>query len=120
MTSVSILAVPTENGDLCYCGVAGDKRSRGRTAGEALDALAEQLSADEASTLVVVQSPRPDRLFDAAQQERLAELMGRWRTARDTGESLPDDQQLELEALVEVELNAAAERAAALSNQLSR
>ena len=120
MTKVAILPIPTEKGDVFYRAVAGDKLSDGKTAGEALDALNAQLSEDEASTLVIVQSRCPDRFFDAAQQQRLAELMGRWRTGRDQGQILPRDEQTELEALVEAELRAAATRAAALADQLKR
>ncbi len=118
MTKVAILPISTEKGDLSYCAVAGERQSHGRTAGEALDALTAQLSEDEASTLVIVQSLRPDRFFNAAQQQRLAELMERWRTARDKGEALPTDQQAELDVLVEAELSASADRAAALSDEL--
>ena len=118
MTKVAILPIPTEKGNLSYRAVAGERQSHGRTAGEALDALTAQLSEDEASTLVIVQSLRPDRFFNAAQQQRLAELMERWRTARDKGEALPTDQQAELDVLVEAELSASADRAAALSDEL--
>lgn len=120
MTRVAILPVPSEKGDLFYRAVAGEKQSNGKTAGEALDALTAQLSEDEAGTLVIVQSRRPDRFFSAAQQQRLAELMARWRAARDRGETLPADEQSELEALVEAELHAAAHRAAGLADELGR
>jgi hypothetical protein len=88
--------------------------------GEALDALTAQLSADEASTLVIAQSLRPDHFFTAAQQERLAALMTRWRTARDQGNPLPVAEQAELDALIDAELCASAARAAALANALGR
>lgn len=120
MTKVAILPVPTEKGSVSYCAVAGDKQSHGKTAGEALDALTAQLSEDEAGTLVIVQSLRPDRFFNAAQQQRLAELMGRWRAARDKGETLPVDEQSELEALMQAELRATADRVAALADELRR
>ena len=117
MTKVAILPIPTEKGDLSYHAVAGERQSHGRTAGEALDALTAQLSEDEVSTLVIVQSLRPDRFFNAAQQQRLAKLMERWRTVRDKGETLPTDQQAELDVLAEAELSASADRAAALSDE---
>jgi hypothetical protein len=120
MTRVAILPIPTEKGVVSYRAVAGDKHSQGKTAGEALDALTTQLSMDEAGTLIIVQSLRPDRLFNADQQRRLAELMTRWRAARDQGESLPADEQSELETLVEAELRAATGRAAALGDELGR
>jgi hypothetical protein len=67
MTKVAILPIPTKHGDLAYRATAGEKHAQGKTAGEALDALTAQLSADEASTLIMVQSLRPDRFFTAAQ-----------------------------------------------------
>jgi hypothetical protein len=118
MTKVAILSIPTERGGVSYQAVSGDKRSRGATAGEALDALTAQLPDDEAGTLVVVQGQRPDRFFNAAQQQRLAELMARWQSARNQGQVLADDEQGELEALVEAELQASADRTSVLADEL--
>jgi hypothetical protein len=120
MTKVAILPIPTEHGALSYRAIAGEKHAQGKTAGEALDALTAQLSADEASTLIIVQSLRPDRFFTAAQQQRLDALMARWRTLRDQGATLPADEQAELEALIAAELQASAARAAALADALGR
>jgi type IV pilus biogenesis protein CpaD/CtpE len=120
MTKVAILAIPTEHGDLSYRAIAGEKHAHGKTAGEALDALTAQLSADEASTLIIIQSLHPDRFFTAAQQQRLDALMARWRSMRDQGVSLPADEQAELEALIAAELQASAARAAALADALGR
>ncbi len=120
MTKVAILPIPTEKGGLAFQGVAGNMRSQGSTAGEALDALTTQFSDTGESLLVVVQSLRPDRFFDVAQQQRLSELMGRWQSARDVGAFLPLNEQTELETLVETELRASADRAAALADQLSQ
>lgn len=92
MTKVAILPIPTKQGDLSYRAIAGEKRAQGNTAGEALDVLTAQLSADEASTLIMVQSLRPDRFFTAAQQQQLDALMARWRTLRDQGATLPADE----------------------------
>jgi len=118
MTKVAILPVPTERGGIFYRALAGDKRSQGKTAGEALDALTLQLSDDKAGTLVIVQNQRPDCFFDAVRQQRLAELMKHWRLARDRGETLPAREQSELEELVETELRASADRTDALTNDL--
>jgi len=120
MTRVAILPVPTATGDIAYRAVAGDKSSQGKTAGEALDALTVQLPEDETGTLVIVQSLRPDRFFDADQQQRLAELMERWRAARDAGTTLPAAEQAELEALIEEEVRASAKRTAALLQELAQ
>jgi hypothetical protein len=120
MTKVAILPVATTQGSISYDAVAGDKHSQGRTAGEALDALTAQLSIDEAGLLIIVQNLHPDHFFKADQQQRLAGLMERWRAARDRGAALPADEQSELERLVEVELRAAADRAAELADELGR
>jgi hypothetical protein len=98
--------------------VSGEKQSVGATAGEALDALTAQLGEPRATTLVVVQPMQVDALFTAEQQQRLAELMARWRAARDAGTLLPADEQAELDALVEAELHAAMQRSTALAQQL--
>ncbi len=120
MTKVAIVSIPTAAGEIAYHAMAGDKQSHGKTAGEALDALTAQLSEDEAGTLVIVQHFRPDRFFAADQQRRLAELMARWRVARDAGATLPADEQAELDALVEEEVRASAKRTAALLHDLTR
>ncbi len=118
MTKISILPAAADGELGGYRGVAGDRQSLGRTPGEALDALTGQLTDDETSTLVVVQSMRADRFFGAAQQERLAELMARRRAARDSGACLPAAEQAELDRLAEAELRAATERARMILRQV--
>ena len=120
MTNVAILPLPTATGRVSYHAVAGDKRSHGNTAGEALDALTVQLSEEETGMLVIIQTLRPDRFFTVAQQEGMGELMALWRTARDKGESLSPETQAKLEALVETELRASADRTAAIADELQR
>jgi hypothetical protein len=105
--------------DIVWHVMAGDKQSHGKTAGKALDALAAQLSEEEAGTLVIVQNLSPDRFFDTDQQRRLAELMARWRAARDAGTPLPTAEQAELDALIEEEVRASAKRTAALLYELT-
>jgi hypothetical protein len=51
-----------------------------------------------------------DWFFSAEQQQRLSDLMNLWRTARDEGQTLPPEQQTELDSLVEAELKAATAR----------
>ncbi len=120
MTKVAILPVPTASGATSYCALAGDKQSRGKTAGEALDALTDQLQEDEAGTLVIVQHHRPDAFFGATKQRRLAELMTLWRAARDSGAALRTEEQAELDVLVEEEIEASANRTAALLRSVSQ
>jgi len=110
MTTVAIVPIVDARGEKAYRAVAGDKRSTGKTAGQALDALTAQLNQGEIGGLLFVQGFQPDAWFTAAQQERLAELMGEWRAARDRGEELPPDRQAELDRLVEAELVAARRR----------
>jgi hypothetical protein len=98
--------------------VAGEKQSVGATAGEALDALTAQLGEPQATTLVFVQPMQADALFTAEQQQRLAELMTRWRAARDAGALFPPAEQAELDTLVAAELRAAMQRSEALAGQL--
>jgi hypothetical protein len=69
--------------------------------------------------LLVVQHLRPDEFFTAQQQQRLQELMNRWRAARDAQRSLPCEEQAELDGLVEAEVRAAAQRAAALVRKVT-
>ena len=119
MTRVAIVPESADGGDRAYRAIAGDKQSIGKTAGEALDALVVQLPSDEAGTLVVVQSLKPDRYFTAEQRQRLGDLMKRWREARDAGHALPAADQAELQKLVEAELDASAQRTAALVRELA-
>jgi hypothetical protein len=46
--------------------------------------------------------------------------MARWRTLRDQGATLPADEQAELEALIETELQVSAARAVALADASGR
>lgn len=75
MTTVAILPISDTNGRKLYRAVAGDKQSIGKTPGEALDALTAQLECDEFSTLLIIQSFRPDWFFSAKQQQFLSELI---------------------------------------------
>jgi hypothetical protein len=112
MTTISIIPDGPGQSTGNYRAVAGARQSVGRTAGEALDALTAQMGDSEATTLVVVQRFLPDPYFTADQQQRLQELMTRWRAARDAGLKLPPAEQAELDMLVEAELRAATDRAA--------
>jgi hypothetical protein len=114
MTTVAILPISDASGEKSYRAVAGDKQSIGKTPGQALDALTSQLEETEVRGLLVIQNFSPDVFFSLEQQQRLAELMGLWRAARDQGQPLPTDLQAELDHLVEVELKAATDRSALL------
>jgi hypothetical protein len=98
--------------------VAGDKQATGLTVGQALDGLRAKLDGPQETTLVIVQPMTPDAHFTAEQRDRLGTLMDRWRAARAGGTPLSPDEQAELDTLVELELRATAERAAALVRSL--
>lgn len=117
MSTISILpAIAAQDG---YRAVSGQAQSLGKTPGQALDSLTELLDQDEYGTLVVIQRLRPDRFFTAEQQQRLSDLMTRWRAARDSGGPWSPEEQAELDALVEAEVQGAGERAAALLKRLA-
>ena len=120
MTKIAILPEPTTGNGTVYRAIAGARQSTGKTPGEALDALTAQLPAEESATLVIVQSLRPDSFFTAEQQCRLAELMARWRTAREAGRTLPVEEAAELDALIDAELRATGERGRALLHELEQ
>src|SRR5882724_2207691 len=119
MTKVAILPEPSK-GETMYRAVAGTRHAVAKTAGAALDALTAKLPPEESGTLVVVQNHKADQFFTAQQQERLEQLMCRWRTARDTGQSLSSSEQAELNALVDAEVQASGERAAAALADLEK
>ncbi len=119
MTTVAILPVPTSSGTVSYHALSGAKQSQGRTAGAALDALADQLDDDDKDRLVVVQHQKPDAFFDGAQQRRMAELMTLWRAARAAGTPLTPEEQAELDQLIEAEVEASSRRTAAILRDLA-
>lgn len=89
---------------------SGAKSSYGKTVGEAVDALTEQLLPNEQTAVVYVQDFQPDEFFNAEQQQKLAALMTKWREARDDNRRLPPDEQAELEKLIDEELDGSARR----------
>jgi hypothetical protein len=118
VTTITIIPETPGSPNTDYRAIAGSLHSIGHTPGQALDALSAQLGEANGSTWIVVQHARPDQFFTAQQQQRLTELMTRWRAARDAGAPLPAAEQTELQALVEAEVRAAGQRAAALAQGL--
>jgi hypothetical protein len=59
---------------------------------------------------------RGDEFFSDAQIERLHQLMGRWRAARESGVPFPPEEQAELDALVIAEVEAATARSQEMLN----
>jgi hypothetical protein len=113
MTMIAIFPESFPEGT-SYRAVAGQRQSRGRTPGEALDTLTEQLSEQESGTLIVMQPMRPDQFFTEVQRQRLEELMDRWRRARDGHLTFAAEEQAELDALVAAEVEAATKRTRAM------
>ena len=120
MTKVAIVPEPSIEGQMMYRTVAGTRNAIAKTAGAALDALASQLPPDEDGTLVVVQNHKSDRFFTLQQQQRLEELIRGWREERDTGKALSSFEQNELNGLVDAEVQASGERAAAALADLEK
>src|SRR5262245_36093652 len=112
MTTIAVL--PNAGGEPGYRAIANGVEATGDTPGRALDALTDRAGPPTGPTLVIVQPATADEFFTADQQRRLADLMTRWRQARDTGRPFPPAEQAELDDLIATELKAAAARAAAL------
>ena len=120
MTRVAVYHESTDPGAMPFRAVSGKNQAMGRTAGEALDALAAQLPREDADTLVVVRNMGPDRFFGTAERGRLEELMASRREAVAGKSVMTAREEAELEGLVDAEIRAATERAKALFHDLSR
>src|SRR5690606_31277413 len=107
MTTVSIVRDLRPDNGAAYYAASGEFQAVGASPGAALDALADQLGEARTATMIVVQQFRPDEFFSAGQQQRLLDLMSRWRAAREQGAALSAAEQAELDKLVEAELAAA-------------
>jgi hypothetical protein len=118
MTKIGLVQETVGGDEMIFRAITAHHQAMGRTAGEAIDALTAQLPTEEIDTLIVVRGLHPDQLFTEAQRQRLEQLMASWRSARDVGTSLPEDEQSELERLIDAEVRAATQRAAALSREL--
>ena len=70
MTAIAIVQEVNGTGTGRFRAVAGNTKSEGRTAGEALDALTARLGEKAEGTLVIVQHFRPDQFFTAGQVQR--------------------------------------------------
>lgn len=118
MTTVVVL--PNNQNGKHFRAISGEKESFGETVGEALDAITAELELNGINAVVYVQDFRPDEFFTETQKLRLDKLMEKWRNANDKGESLPDDEQSELEKLIDVEMEGSGKRAEKLAIQLGK
>ena len=120
MTKVAVYRDSADPESMSYRAVSGRNQAMGRTAGEALDALALQLPREDAETLVIVRNMSPDRFFVAEQRRRLEALMASKRVAIAGNSRLTAEDDAELEQLIDAELRAATERATALFHDLTQ
>lgn len=111
---ITITSVATTSNETMWRAVTNGLEVIGKTAGEALDGIRRQLGTEQNDMFLVCERWQPDEFFNAAQQQRLSELMECWRAARDSGGKLSDAEQSELESLVDAQLEGSAKRAAAL------
>jgi hypothetical protein len=118
MNTIAILPESGEEHPTTFSAITKGHKATGHTPGEALDALTSQLGAEKTGVAVVVQRFFPDKYFSAEQRDRLSELMARWRTARESGDSLPPSEQADLERLIDEELEGSTERAAQIAREL--
>ena len=111
MTTIAVLPDPA--GAPGYRAIADGTEAAGATPGAAIDALVGRPGGPTGTLLILLQPTGPDEFFTADQQVHLADLMTRWRQARDAGSKLPASEQAELDRLIAVELQAATARTAA-------
>jgi hypothetical protein len=119
MTKVAVYHDSADLELMSYRAVSGRKQAMGRTAGEALDALASQLPQEETGTLVIVRNLGPDQFFSAEQRSRLDELTELRRKAIAANSRLTAHDEAKLEQLVDAELRAATRRATALFHDMT-
>jgi hypothetical protein len=113
MTTISVGPNPVGGGP-AYLAVAGGEEATGAAPGEALDALLARTGRPSGLAVVILQPDGPDEFFPADKRDRLAELMAKWRAARDSGATLDPSEQTELDGLIADEFRASAARCAAL------
>ena len=122
IAAIEIIREQQDSQPVVYRALRGNHQASGATPGEALDTLESLLEAQAEEpnevTLVILQRFRPDAFFGVEQQARLQQLMGRWREARERGETLLPAEQAELEWLAQAEWRAASQRARALLRQV--
>lgn len=111
---ITISTVATTTNETVWLAATDGLEVIGKTAGEALDGIRKQLGTEQNDLFLVRQQWQPDEFFTAEQQQRPSDLMERWRAARDSGKTLSDADQTELEKLVDAQLEGSAKRAAAM------
>jgi hypothetical protein len=119
MTTALLLPETSTSGETVFWAVVGNRQFSGRTPGEALDALLQQIPREE-QTSILLRQFGPDEFFGEEKRSRLQFLMAKWRVHRDSGnktetiESWRDAETEELQALTVEEMLASARRAESL------
>jgi len=117
MATITVVRDDPQTSGFAFRAVNGNRQAVGATVGQALDALGPGGMPNE-TTLVVLQPMTSDAYFTAEQRDRLANLMAKWRRARDLDQVLDQSEQSEIEELVKAEVTAAGRRAADLIGRL--
>ncbi|MGB3533913.1 MAG: hypothetical protein WBA13_10395 [Microcoleaceae cyanobacterium] len=119
MNTIEIFQESELNYSTAYRAICGEKQAIGRSPGQALDELEQQLNPLETNTLIIVQRFLPDRFFPQPQHHKLQQLMNKYHESKDNQKDLSNEEQNELEALAEAELAAANERAKEFLNKIN-
>lgn len=121
MTTIEIIQERPETEQPIYRAICGEQQATGATPGQALDSLERELTVQQPNksggATVILQRFGPDAFFAADQQHRLQELMEHFHTASAAGQELSSDEKRELEGLVDMEQQAAIDRATAILHQ---
>ena len=112
----AVVVLPNSQNSGNYRAISGKKTSFGKTIGEALDSLTEQIS-DEPNPVIYIQDFQPDEFFTAEQQNRLSELM---QKLRDNNSNISAEEQSELEKLIDEELEGSGKRVAKIAEKLGK
>jgi protein subunit release factor A len=118
MKTIEIIQESPSNKSTTYRAICGEKQALGRSPGQALDELEQQLAAPETNTLIIIQRFLPDHFFPEPQHQKLRQLMNKFHEGQDNQQDLSNEEQNELEALAEAELAAANERAKELLERI--
>lgn len=113
----TVLVIPENN---MFRAVSGEKKSYGKTVGQAVDALTEQFENGDNETLYILQRFQPDEFFTAEQQKRLSTLMDDLRAAQNQNEELESEKKAELESLIAAELEGSAKRSEKIFNDFGK
>ena len=116
---MNVVVLPNNPNATNFRAINGNNTSVGETIGQALDSLSKQISLEQ-NSVIYIQDFEPDEFFTAKQQQRMSELMTKWRELRDSNLQLSAEEQLELEQLAEAELIGSAKRTAKIADKLGK